>query len=83
MQPAVTHGPLPGLSTNAPPTSGAVGSPGRDTMHPLFKELFIQTDADDLLAEKDRRRRVRRSRRARTAMVIKPAARPRPHQPQR
>ena len=36
-------------------------------MHPMFKELFIDTDADDLVAEQDRRRRVRRSRRARPA----------------
>ena len=42
-------------------------------MHPMFKELFIQTDADDLLAEKDRRRRVSRARRARSAMVIRTA----------
>ena len=28
-------------------------------MHPMFKELFIQTDADDLAAEDDRQRRVR------------------------
>ena len=36
-------------------------------MHPMFKELFIQTDADDLPAGQDRRRRGRRSRRARPA----------------
>ena len=42
-------------------------------MHPMFKELFIQTDADDLAAEKDRQRRVRGSRRARPAMIIRPA----------
>ena len=52
-------------------------------MHPMFKELFIQTDADDLPAEEDRQRRVRRSRRARPAPVVRPAAgnrqqRPRP-----
>ena len=52
-------------------------------MHPMFKELFIQTDAADLLAEQDRRRRVSRARRARPAMIIRPAAgsgqrRPRP-----
>jgi len=55
----------------------------RHVMHPMFKELFIDTDADDLAAEDDRRRRARRSRRARPAMVIRPAAgnpqnRPRP-----
>ena len=49
-------------------------------MHPLFKELFIQTDAEDLPVE-DRRRRVRRSRQARSAMVVRPAARHRQHQP--
>ena len=52
-------------------------------MHPLFKELFIDADADDLAAEDDRQRRARRSRRARPAMIIRPAAgnwenRPRP-----
>jgi hypothetical protein len=52
-------------------------------MHPMFKELFIHTDADDLPAGEDRRRRVRRSRRARPALVVRPAAgnrqqRPRP-----
>jgi len=31
----------------------------------MFKELFIDTDADDLAAEQDRQHHVRRSRRAR------------------
>jgi hypothetical protein len=39
-------------------------------MHPMFKELFIDTDADDLAAEDDRRHRVCRSRRARPTMII-------------
>jgi hypothetical protein len=43
-------------------------------MHPMFKELFIETDSDDLEAE-DRRRRVRRSRRARSALIVRPTAR--------
>ena len=43
-------------------------------MHPMFKELFIDTDADDLAAEQDRQRRVRRSRRARPALAVRPAA---------
>jgi hypothetical protein len=51
-------------------------------MHPMFIELFIEPDADDLVAEQDRRRRVRRSRRARSAMITRPAARHRQHQPQ-
>ena len=51
-------------------------------MHPIFKELFLDTDADDPAAEDDRRRRARRSRRARPAMITRPAARHRQHQPQ-
>jgi hypothetical protein len=51
------------------------------TMHPMFKQLFIQTDADDLLAEEDRRRRVTRARRARATVIIRPAARNAQHQP--
>jgi hypothetical protein len=52
-------------------------------MHLMFKELYIDTDADALAAEDDRRRRSRRSRRARPAMITRPAAdhrvnRPRP-----
>jgi len=43
-------------------------------MHPMFKELFIDTDTDDLAAEDDRRCRVRRSRRTQQAMIIRPAA---------
>jgi hypothetical protein len=51
-------------------------------MHPMCRELFTETDAGDLPAEEDRRRRVRRSRRARPAMITRPAARHRQHQPQ-
>ena len=43
-------------------------------MHPMFKELFIDNDADDLAAELDRRRRACRSRRARPALIVRPAA---------
>jgi hypothetical protein len=64
-----------------PPATDTAAGPGKDTMHPMFKELFIETDVDDLPAEEDRRRRVRRSRRARSAMVIRPAARHRQRQP--
>jgi hypothetical protein len=45
-----------------------------DIMHPMFVKLFMETDADDLLPEQDRRRRPRRSQRARTAMAVRPAA---------
>ena len=57
------------------------GNREETTMHPMFKELFIQADADDLLAEEDRRRRVSRARRARSAMILRPAARHGQHQP--
>jgi hypothetical protein len=50
-------------------------------MHPMFIELFIETDAGDLLAEEDRQRRARRSRRARSARIISPAARNRQRRP--
>ena len=46
-------------------------------MHPTFVKLFIETDPDDLLAEEDRGRRLRRSRRSRPAMAVKAAARDR------
>ena len=50
-------------------------------MHPIFKELFIQADADDLITEEDRRARAHRSRRARPAVVVRPAARNRQNRP--
>ncbi len=50
-------------------------------MHPMFKELFLDTDADELAAEQDRQRRVRGSRRARSAMIVRPAARKRENRP--
>jgi hypothetical protein len=50
-------------------------------MHPMFQELFIGTDADDLAARDDRRRRARRSRRPRRAVVIRPAVRTRENRP--
>ena len=48
-------------------------------MHPMFVELFIETDADDLPSDEFWRRRARRSRRARPAMAVRPAARGREH----
>jgi hypothetical protein len=44
-------------------------------MHPLFVTLFIETDADDLLAEEqDRKRRARAVRRGRSAQASRVAA---------
>ena len=50
-------------------------------MHPIFKELFLDTDTDDLAADDDRRRRALRSRRARPAMITRPAAANRANRP--
>jgi hypothetical protein len=52
-------------------------------MHPMFVTLFIETDADDLLAEEqDRKRRAHASRRGRSARVIRVAAKTnRPRRP--
>ena len=53
-------------------------------MHPMFVTLFIDTDADDLLAEEQyRKRRVHAARRAGSARVMRiPAAKPgRPRRP--
>ena len=47
-------------------------------MHPMFVKLFIETDADDLLAaEEAGRRSARRSRRTRQAMIVKTVPRDR------
>jgi hypothetical protein len=51
-------------------------------MHPMFVKLFIEPDADDLLAEEEaKRRRVRRSGRNRPAVAVRAAARGRDLQP--
>jgi len=67
---------MPGPSNDAPPAKDAAICLRRDIMHPMFIELFLEPDADDLVAEEDRRRRrVRRSRRALSVMVICPSER--------
>jgi hypothetical protein len=38
----------------------------------MFVKLFIETDDDDLLSEKEGHRRARRCRRARPAMAVRP-----------
>jgi len=55
-------------------------------MHPMFVKLFIETDADDLLAteEEEARRRARRlSRRTRLAVVVKSTPRDQTRIPRR
>ena len=47
----------------------------RTVVHPLFVALFLETDADDLLAEEqDRKRRARAVRRGRSARASRVAA---------
>jgi hypothetical protein len=47
----------------------------RAMMHPMFVTLFIETDADDLLAEEqDRKRRAHAARRGRSARIMRVAA---------
>ena len=53
-------------------------------MHPMFVKLFMETDADDLLAdEQDKQRHARQARRGRPARVMKVTAanRDRPRRP--
>ena len=58
-------------------------------MHPMFVKLFIETDADDLLAEEEeeeeevKRCRARRSGRNRPVIAVRAAARDRNRQPRR
>ena len=40
-------------------------------MHPMFVTLFIETDADDVLTEQDRKRRAHAARRGRSARAMK------------
>jgi hypothetical protein len=41
-------------------------------MHPMFVELFLEADADDLLAdEEERRRRTIRARRSRSRAALR------------
>ena len=53
-------------------------------MHPTFVKLFIEADADDLLAEEEvKRRRARRSQRHRPAVAVRAASRDRNVRPER
>ncbi len=53
-------------------------------MHPTFVKLYIETDADDLQAEEEaKRRRGRRSQRHRSAIVVRAASRDRNLRPRR
>lgn len=92
--PAQRRGPACSLRFHGPMNTGQIRSltyraqhsadaPG-GIMHPMFVKLFIETDADDLLAaEEARRRSARRSRRNRPAMAVKAVPRDSIRRPQR
>jgi hypothetical protein len=44
-------------------------------MHPMFVKLYLETDADDLLAEERKRRSASRAKRLRSRAVVKTVAR--------
>ena len=53
-------------------------------MHPMFVKLFLETDAEDLLAdEEENRRRAARARRTRSRMTLQVTARPQDRRPPR
>jgi len=53
-------------------------------MHPMFVKLFLDPDADDLLAdEEERRRRAARARHTRSRMTVRVTARPQDRLPRR
>jgi hypothetical protein len=53
-------------------------------MHPMFVKLFLENDADDVLAEdEDRRRAANRARRSRARQATRVVARDRDSRPAR
>jgi hypothetical protein len=66
-----------GLNRSAHPARSAV-------MHPMFVKLFLEADADDLVAEEeDKRRASNRSRRRRSRVAAKTTVRDRGRRPPR
>jgi hypothetical protein len=52
-------------------------------MHPMFVTLYLETDADVLAEEEDRRRAANRARRARSRLATRVVARDRDRRPAR
>ena len=50
-------------------------------MHPMFRKLYLENDADDVLAEEDRRRAANRARRAHARQATRAVARDRDRLP--
>jgi hypothetical protein len=66
--------------------SQATGRIATSAVHPMFVKLFLENDADDGLAEDERRRAVNRSRRTarrQPRVVTRSTARDRDHRPAR
>jgi len=59
----------------------AVPAPKEDAVHPMFVKLFLE--GDDPLAEEDRRRTARRSRRIRVRQAARVTVRDRDRRPVR
>ena len=52
-------------------------------MHPMFVKLFLETEADDLLPEEERRRRAKLARHHRSRMTMRVTASPQDRRPPR
>jgi hypothetical protein len=52
-------------------------------MHPMFVKLFLEDDADDSLAEEERRRAASRARRTRVRQAARVTVRDRDRRPAR
>jgi hypothetical protein len=62
----------------------STGRAEEDIMHPMFVKLFLDPDADDLLADdEERRRRAARARHTRSRMTVRVTARAQDRQPRR
>jgi hypothetical protein len=77
----------PGSGTTiaaARPPESSPPRPGKEIMHPIFGKLFLQTGADDLLAdEQDKQRAANRARRHRPRLALRIANRDRDRRPRR
>ena len=52
-------------------------------MHPMFVKLFLEPDADDLLADEEERRHAKLARQNRSRVAMRVTARPQDRRPRR